>query len=96
MRWKAFSSVARMAPKPRPSIEKLSVAFCSIDARLEFDAVPEIVIVEAGAVGDAELLAVEIEFVAIDDGPERALGQRKFAGEDAGLQRGGVAAANRG
>src|ERR1700692_1715612 len=43
---------------------------------------------EAGAVRDAELLAVEIEFVAVDDGPESALRQGKFAGEDAGLQRG--------
>src|ERR1700675_649587 len=51
---------------------------------------PEIVIVEAGAVGDAELLAVEIELVAVDDGPKRALRQRKFAGENAGLQRGCV------
>jgi len=72
-----------------------------VDSRLKFGAVPKVVVVEAGAVGDAELLAVEIEFVAVDYGPQSSRGwrqfnaenfplqsgQRKFAGEDAGLQR---------
>src|SRR5208283_6025876 len=65
-------------------------SFLGVDKRTEYDAVPEIVIVDACAIRDAELLAVHIEFVAIDDGPECALGKRKFAGEDAGLKRGSM------
>jgi len=60
------------------------------DARLKFNAMPEIVIVQALAIRHAELHAIHVEFVAIHDGPQRALRQRKFAGEYAGLQSGRV------
>ena len=47
---------------------------------------PEIEVMDMRLIRDAELLAVHVELVSIDDGPEGALGQWKFAGEHAGLQ----------
>ena len=52
----------------------VSTIFSTFFAGREFDSVPEIVVVQADLIRDAELLAVEFEFVAVDDVPKRSLG----------------------